>query len=497
MLKMIRKLFFAHWRQFHPITFLGFWKIPFLSRFIALLRLKGLLPVSALQRHAYIVGKSGCGKSYLLSCLALRLTTNWYGRWQHRRSVVILDPHGELALELCQNRYFTRQISNHSAPNASPKLVFLSGQLQSGHQPSLNPFDRTGKQDTPEDREVLAQHLTSTFATMLSRGDVRLTFQMRTLLEPMMQVLLEMSAQGTPKTFRDLQRFTDDRANADLIRRGQDAKRHPKLSYFFHTTFFDPRFAATKFSLNVKLSRFLTSWKFDQLLCRPHRSVDLEHLLNRGTTIVIDASESVLGTEVCEAYGRLLTASILSIAFLRGRSPQKQRIPIFFLIDEASRFMCPEVESILTQARKFGLHLVLANQMSRQGHITSELYEAILGNTAVKIVGNVGVKSKVAMAHEMELAPSELDDLQVGQFVVKVDGHRRKRIALPKCWLPPKYQCSAAQWKRVEQYFLSFHSPVHDLANNSTLSPDAIGKSSTKKPFFGIPSPFLFFLLLL
>jgi hypothetical protein len=452
-------------RRSLPTKKLGWWKFPLLSRWIAIIRLKWLFPLGALRRNSCVFGKSGFGKSYLLYLLFLSVKLHW-GIWQWiprihtRRSFILFDPHGELAQKCAREKSLVAAALKVGRTRTLPNLVFLSPTLDERYIPALNPFDRTGKKDSAATREVLAQYLTKAFAAMISRNDALLSFQMETLLTPMMTVLLAISAQGQPVTLFDLQRFLQDDKNDDLVTFGAEKIKNPGLNQFFRETFNEPRFAATKFSLRVKLSRLLNSRMFVRLLCQERSSWDLEQLMNSGKTILIDGSVAEFGREVTEMYGRTITALAQSYAFLRARKPQRKFCPVFFLVDEAASFISSDVITILTESRKFGLHLVLCQQMVKQGGMSQELHDAIMGNTTLKIIGNAGSATKRILAQEMDLVAADFSDLPVGAFVLKADGYPARRIQLPSFWLEKKQQCSEADFEALKRLLLKRFYPA-------------------------------------
>ena len=394
----------------------------------------------------------------------------------------MFDPHGELAEECARDRVLVREAIRCNGTKRSPNLVFISPALRRNCIPALNPLDRHGKRDSDETREVLAQYLTGAFASMLSKGDVKLSFNMEALLTPMLTVLLTISATGDQMTLFDLLRFLQDGQNVDLVQYGAEKLKNQGMNEFFRETFHESQLAPTKFSLRVKLSRLLNSRMFVRLLCQKRSTWDLETLMNAGKTILIDGSLAHLGREVTEIYGRTITALAQSYAFLRARNRGKKYCPVFFVIDEAASCISADVDTILTQTRKFGLHLMLCQQMVKQGGMSQELHDLIQGNTALKIVGNAGFSTKKAMATEMELPVTDLSTLSVGSFVVKADGRKARRIQLPDFWLNGGQQCSEQDWKMVTEMMLERYYPGKTSVRSKTTQQKSCRPPPRRKP---------------
>ncbi len=442
-----------------PTKNLGWWRVPFLKKWIAVIRLKWLLPLSAIRRHAAVYAKSGAGKSQLLYLLLLTIKLHW-GLWpwipqvNTRRSLLLFDPHGDLAEQCAHNTTLVRQAIRAGRRNQDPNLIYISPVLSSSSVPCFNPFDRHGKRDSLATQEVLAQYLTSTFAAMLARGDATLSFRMEAVLTPMLTVLLAMAATGRGVTFFDLLRFLKNEHNRDLIQFGAKELKNSGMNQFFREVFMEPQLFATKFALRVKLSKLLSSRMFVRLLCQERSTWDLEAALNSGKTVLINGSVAQLGREVSEIYGRTITALAQAYAFLRARRPEQKFPPIYFIVDEAASFLTDDVQVILTEARKYGLHLVVCQQMVKQSGMTQDLHDTIMGNTALKVVGNAGFATKKALAAEMEVPLSELNQLRVGSFVLKADGRTHRRVKLPTFWLTESSHLPEAQWEQVRAVFL-------------------------------------------
>ncbi len=407
---------------------IGFWRLPVLKKWLALRQLRKIFPIPAMQRHTYIVAKSGSGKSELLKLLLLRLkqfSRFWLCRSpvDTTRTVFLIDPHGETAEECARQKLFARHQDN---------LVYITPR---GKQfPCFNPFDLKGLNLSDQQLGILAQHFTRSLASMLGKGHHDLSLSMKTLLFPMFHVLLALSAENPkkPMTFFDLVRFLDDERNHDLVEFGTNEHKNEGQNRFFQSVFNDPQFTSTKFSLKTKLTSLLNDPIFVKLLARSHSTWNLPTLFGSGKTIIVNASKSLLGAEVTEVYGRTITAMLQGCAFLFR---EEKRCPTYIILDEAANFVSDDLQTILAELRKFGLHLILVNQVIRQGGASKELTESIMGNTGLKIIGNAGASTRRVLATECEISSEQLEGLRVGEFVVKADGRDAVRIRLPHFWL--------------------------------------------------------------
>lgn len=113
-------------------------------------RLKSQLPVSSLKKHCYIIGKTGSGKSMLMLTIFYHLQ-KLSDKKQHY-SLVLLDPHGDLANEV---------VSLHLNQSNPDRLLYINPCLAKGYATILNPFDLKDKSD--EAVELMAQILVDVF----------------------------------------------------------------------------------------------------------------------------------------------------------------------------------------------------------------------------------------------------------------------------------------------------------------------------------------------
>jgi len=409
---------------------IGFYRIPWIRKWLIAFRLRRLFPLPAMKRHTLLVAKSGFGKSQLLKWLIFRLKKRLL-RWpfqnpyETKKTVILIDPHGETAREgsIAFQRKFGLQ-NNYIAP---------SNHMSSC--PCVNPFDIQKMKFDDASREVLAQFMTRTFSSMLGKNHRDLSLNMKSLLYPMFSVLLALSQQPgrEPMTFFDLERFFDSRRNHDLIEYGAHHHRNYGQNLFFQHHFFEPQLTTTKFALKTKLAGLLNSPIFVKLMAQPRSSWNLYRLIGSGRVALINASKALLGSEISEVYGRTLIALIQSYILMKARKTSiwPTRRATFLLIDEASTLAGEDVKSMLAELRKFHLHLVLVHQYLNRSDLNQGLADAVLGNTAIKITGNVGYSSRRIMAQESACPTEALDHMRVGEFLVHVDGRRAKRVLFP------------------------------------------------------------------
>jgi energy-coupling factor transporter ATP-binding protein EcfA2 len=363
-------------------------------------RLPVLIPEDARQRHTYITGQSGSGKSEFLKVLI-----NAYLRNHAPVSLVLIDPHGDLA----------EQVARLPEVATSGRLIYIRPGLAAGMTATLNPFELA---DTSEGAvHVMAEQLAAVFNELMRQaGHAGLSGNMGALLTPCISTLLRRPG----STIRDLQTFMDDKRNRDLFDLGCGSPLAPHRD-FFRERFYEKQFESTKAALYTRIQSLLNSPVLYRLLVGPS-TVNLEEAVNAGKIIIFGLPKGTAGGETTPLFGVFILAMLQGIAIRRDEIPVAERVPIHAFIDECQNFLSPTVRTILTEARKFGLHLTLAQQHFGQD-MQPDLMASVISNTAVKVCGMNDVKTLKPMDERLGVGLDALQRLGVGQFFVKVSGN--------------------------------------------------------------------------
>lgn len=479
------------------------------------------VPLADRLRHTYVVGEPGSGKSELLKAICIRnkeerLLPSWRIRQRihsildhglgkgdtanRTRALVLIDPHGNLADEVAAQDFFFGGIERgrKKQPNALSTseadwsgLVYINPMLDAERFPTINPFDISGKGYRSSQIESYALHLARVFTAMLSGGNQTLSLQMETLLVPCITVLLNRKG----STLFDLQRFMNDAENTDLVELGK-ASENPGQATFFRTLFAEPSYKATKVSIATKCQSLLNNRTFARVIASPRSTVDLDEVLNEGKALIVNCAKGPLGAPVAEAFGRFLVAMVMGIALNRPKEAPGN-VPIDMVIDECHTFISEDLETILAEARGYGLHLTLAQQVVGQG-MSPELTRMVLGNTGVKFVGKSGHHNRSTMAKEMGIDEKDFEPLRTGVFIVKSGSKLPIRLLVTDDFLGRKTCMSAGQWAEVkaamlEAFYENQERPIRevsqlgeDIAQSRQAAPKEGARTAPKAPKYEI-----------
>ncbi len=308
----------------------------------------------------------------------------------------------------------------------------------------LNPFDLYGHTHRHHERDKAVQQLTSVLRSLTCKSDESLSTNMETLLAPCLTVLLARP----DSTLFDLLRFVETGRNSDLLAHGLRSAHEAHRLFFLHA-FDHGRFKSTRGAIATKIQSLLNSETFCSFMATPKSTVNLEHALNSGKTVLVSCAAGQLGAQTMTAIGRLVVGMVLSVALNRSSAPFRYP-PIRLVIDEVQHFVTDELVTILTEARKYGLSITLACQIVGQG-MSPDFSRLILGNTALKLLGDAGADSRRAMAREMDIPEPETSPLRLGQFVMR-HGHRpASRIQLTSVHCEDQHTISSQQWRAMKE----------------------------------------------
>ena len=139
---------------------------------------------------------------------------------------------------------------------------------------------------------------------------------------------------------------------------------------------------------------------------------------------------------------------IAGSVFSRHRQPKQFRTPVDLIIDECHLVLSSDIKTLLSEARKFGLHLTLAQQHVGQ-EMDPRMKNTVLTNTSVKILGGQARTNLMALAPDFRKTEKDIPSLRPGWFFTRTYG-RNHLIKLPTRFLGTKREASKKTWQKVK-----------------------------------------------
>jgi hypothetical protein len=319
--------------------------------------------------HMYVIGKTGTGKSTLFETLVRQDLANGEG-------FALLDPHGDLYEKVKEAIPKERQdtIVDFDIPDPSQPIRF-------------NPLSGV----PPEKRSLAVAGLISAFERQWHDSwGVRMEHVLRNSLF----ALLEAGR----ATLADIPRLLE----VDGFRRqvlGRVANRQARA-------FFEGEYARYPFPMRSqviapilnKMGAFLADPFLYRILVSPESSFDLRHLMDEGGVLLVNLAKGKIGEGPANLLGSLLVASIGLAGLSRAELPAPRRQPFFVYLDEFQTFASLSLAGMLSELRKYGVGLVLANQYL--GQLAPEIRDAVLGNVGTLVAFRVGAADAPLLSRE-------------------------------------------------------------------------------------------------
>ena len=184
----------------------------------------------------------------------------------------------------------------------------------------------------------------------------------------------------------------------------------PTSQAYFQNQFFTKSYSQTKQQIARRLYSVLQVPAFDRMLASKTNRLDMFQALQNGSVVLINTSKALLKTDASALFGRYMIARVISAAFERIALPAAFRNPAFLIVDEAAEYFDDNLETLLSQARKFNVGVLFAHQHLDQ--LDSSLRSAVAANTSIKLAGGVSDKDARALASDMRTTPDFITSMR-------------------------------------------------------------------------------------
>ena len=192
--------------------------------------------------------------------------------------------------------------------------------------------------------------------------------------------------------------LVDDSYRDWLVRRCGD----PIVRLYWRHEFegLDKRLRAETLSpIQNKVGILLANPFIRSILGQNASTIDIADMMNRGKVLIVNLSKGNLGTEPAHLLGALLITAVSQAAEARRNIPEEERRDFTLYVDEFQNFATDSFASILSEARKWRLSLVAANQHVAQ--LSEDLQHAVFGNAGTIVAFRVGAIDAPMLAAEL------------------------------------------------------------------------------------------------
>jgi hypothetical protein len=368
------------------------------------------MPRSDRGRHLYIIGQTGVGKSGLLELLTISDIYSPFG-------FAVIDPHGDYAQNILRR-----------IPSERAQDVIYFNPADTEFPVAFNPMEVSDPKLKNHTASELIGVLKRMFESWGPRLEYILRYSLLALLDYPNATMLDITRILTDKKFR-----------MEVLSYVQD----PVVQNFWTIEFasWNDKFAAEAVApvLN-KVGAFTANPLVRNIIGQPKSSFNIRQIMDERKILIVNLTRGLVGEDNASILGALLVTKIQLGAMSRADVPADQRWPFYLYVDEFQNFATDSFATILSEARKYGLNLTVANQYISQMPI--EVKDAVFGNVGSIVAFRMGADDARSMQRYFEPKFLEYDLVHMHNrhFVISmtIEGEKVPAFSAVSLNLPPQ-----------------------------------------------------------
>ncbi len=317
------------------------------------------------QRHMYVVGQTGTGKSTFLENLALQDMLSGGG-------FAFVDPHGDTAEKLLS-----------MVPKERTEDVIYFSPADMDYPMGLNLFEY----NTPDQKDFLIQEVLNMLYKLYDP-------QHQGIMGPRYEDIfrncaLAVMADPDGGTFVDIPKLFRD--PVFLRQKLQHVKDQNVLDYWLK------QYPATQRSNEAgevtawfvsKFGAFLSNEMMRNIIGQTKSAFNLRDIMDNKKILLVNLSKGRMGDLNSKLLGMVFVMKFQAAAMSRSNIPEDDRVDFSLYVDEFQNFSTDSFATIMSEARKYHLNLIVANQFTTQ--LTQEIRDAVFGNMGTIVSFRIG-----------------------------------------------------------------------------------------------------------
>ena len=371
------------------------------------------------RRHVYIIGQTGVGKSVLQENMA-------YQDMMDGRGFAFIDPHGDLVESLLGK-----------VPKERVEDIIYFNPSDMANPIGLNMFEF----DTPDQKDFLVQEAINMLYGLYDPGHTGIVGpRLEHIFRNCALLLMADPAGGT---FIDVPKCLID---PEFVK--------SKLKYVKDQQvidFWTKEFPASQRSneagevvswVVAKFGPFISNDAMRNIIGQTKSGFNLREIMDNNKILLVNLSKGKMGELNSKLLGIIFVMKFQAAAMSRADIPEDQRVDFSLYVDEFQNFATDSFESILSEARKYKLSLIMGNQFMTQ--LTDKIREAIIGNVGTVISGRIGVTDAELMVKKFQ-PTFDVDDLAKlpnFQSITSVMINNVPSAPFSMNWIPPMGQAN-------------------------------------------------------
>lgn len=343
------------------------------------------------NRHLYIIGKTGMGKSKLIQLLVI---SDIY----HNKGLCLIDPHGDLARDIIKY-----------VPKERISDVIYFNPLDGEYPVGFNPLQCY----SPEEKHQVVNGFIAIFKKLFAANWTN-------RLEHMLRFTVLALVEVEDSTVVDIVRIL-----TDIEFRQQTVK---KIQSPVVKNFWTHEFASwnEKFDneaiipiINI-VGQFISNDYIRNVVAQKKSAFDFYKAMNEGKIVIINIAKGILGEDNAALLGSMIITKIQEATMARVNIPENERREFYLYVDEFQNFATESFNQILSEARKFNLSLTIAHQYIDQ--LSENIRKTVFGNIGSFICFRVGPEDAHYLGNEFapQIKPDDLINLDVREIYLKI-----------------------------------------------------------------------------
>ncbi|MEK7618290.1 MAG: type IV secretion system DNA-binding domain-containing protein [Patescibacteria group bacterium] len=347
------------------------------------------------RRHMYLMGKTGMGKTTMMENMVIQDIKNGHG-------VCFIDPHGDSVARIL-----------NSVPSSRINDVIYFNPADLEHPIAFNILESVD----PRYKHLVASGLMGVFTKIWAnvwsaRMEYILNNTILALLESPGNTLLGITRMYVDKQYR--KKIIDN--VKDPVVRTFWTDEYANYNEKYRTEAIAP--------IQNKVGQFLSSSIVRNIVGQPKSTIDLRELMDAQKILIVDISKGKVGEDNAALLGAMIITKIQLAALSRANVTESERKDFYLYVDEFQNFATDSFATILSEARKYRLNLIVGHQYIAQleQDKNTKVRDAIFGNVGTMVMFRIGAADAEYLETEFEpiFTPNDLVNLPRYNIILKL-----------------------------------------------------------------------------
>ena len=341
------------------------------------------------RRHMYLIGKTGMGKTTLMENMVIQDIRNGHG-------VAFLDPHGDSVQRILD-----------CVPSSRVNDVIYFNPADMDYPVAFNILESVD----PKYKHLVASGLMGVFTKIWAnlwsaRMEYILNNTILALLDSPGNTLLGITRMYVDKKYR---------------KKIVDNIKDPMVRAFWTDEFanYNEKYRTEAIApIQNKVGQFLSSGIIRNIVGQPKSTIDLREIMDERKILIMDLSKGRVGEDNSALLGAMIVTKLQLAALSRADVPENERKDFYLYVDEFQNFATQSFATILSEARKYRLSLIVGHQY--MGQLIQErdttVRDAILGNVGTLVIFRIGAEDAENLIKEFEPIFTEIDLVNLPKY---------------------------------------------------------------------------------